>query len=188
MRKILVGEARRRRRLKRGGKDFRVSLSEVDLTPAGKQPDLIALDDALDALAEFDARKSRIVELRFFGGLSVAETASNRAHINTLELGSKEGSISAFSPDGKLLAAATTDGTVSVWAVPTWKQQVSFKAFAEVVTAIVFAPDSKQLLTGGRENVIKVWEPPSGQQLRTIPCGTSVVGRAMAFLAGAVCV
>lgn len=75
MRKILVREARRRRRLKRGGKDFKVSLSEVDLIPNGKQPDLIALDDALDALAEFDARKSRIVELRFFGGLSVAETA-----------------------------------------------------------------------------------------------------------------
>ncbi len=75
MRKILVGEARRRRRLKRGGNDFRVSLSEVDLVPKGKQPDLIALDDALDALAEFDERKSRIVELRFFGGLSVAETA-----------------------------------------------------------------------------------------------------------------
>mgnify|MGYP000125493279 CR=1 FL=1 len=75
MRKILVGEARRRRRLKRGGKDFQVTLSEVDLAPSGKPPDLIALDDALDALAEFDERKSRIIELRFFGGLSVAETA-----------------------------------------------------------------------------------------------------------------
>lgn len=75
MRKILVGEARRRRRLKRGGDDLRVSLSEVDLAPVGRQPDLIALDDALYALAEFDERKSRIVELRFFGGLSVAETA-----------------------------------------------------------------------------------------------------------------
>jgi len=75
MRKILVGEAWRRRRLKRGGNDFKVSLSEADLVPKGKQPDLIALDDALDALAEFDERKCRIVELRFFGGLSVAETA-----------------------------------------------------------------------------------------------------------------
>lgn len=75
MRKILVGEARRRRRLKRGGDDLKVSLAEADLIARGKQPDLIALDDALDALAEFDARKSRIVELRFFGGLSVAETA-----------------------------------------------------------------------------------------------------------------
>ena len=75
MRKILVSEAQRRRRLKRGGDDFKVSLSEVDLISKGKQPDLIALDDALDALAEFDERKCRIVELRFFGGLSIAETA-----------------------------------------------------------------------------------------------------------------
>src|SRR5574341_2256189 len=75
MRKILVAEARRRRQLKRGGKALQVSLSEADLIPHGKQPDLIALDDALNALAEFDERKSRIVELRFFGGLSVAETA-----------------------------------------------------------------------------------------------------------------
>jgi RNA polymerase sigma-70 factor, ECF subfamily len=75
MRKILVTEARRRRRLKRGGKGLQVSLSEADLVAHGKHPDLIALDDALNALAEFDERKSRIVELRFFGGLSVAETA-----------------------------------------------------------------------------------------------------------------
>src|SRR5262249_24103505 len=75
MRKILVGEARRRRSLKRGGKDFQVSLSEAALAPHGKQPDLIALDDAFIALAEFDERKCRIVELRFFGGLSLAETA-----------------------------------------------------------------------------------------------------------------
>ena len=75
MRKILVTEARRRRRLKRGGKGLQVSLSEADLVACGKHPDLIALDDALNALAEFDERKSRIVELRFFAGLSVAETA-----------------------------------------------------------------------------------------------------------------
>jgi len=75
MRKILVGEARRRRSLKRGGKNFQVSLSEAALVAHDKQPDLIALDDALNALAEFDERKCRIVELRFFGGLSIAETA-----------------------------------------------------------------------------------------------------------------
>jgi len=75
MRKILVGEARRRRSLKRGGKNFQVSLSEAALVAHNKQPDLIALDDALNALAEFDERKCRIVELRFFGGLSVTETA-----------------------------------------------------------------------------------------------------------------
>ena len=75
MRKILVTEARRRGRLKRGGDGLQVSLSEAALVAHGKQLDLIALDDALNALAEFDERKSRIVELRFFGGLSVAETA-----------------------------------------------------------------------------------------------------------------
>jgi RNA polymerase sigma factor (TIGR02999 family) len=75
MRRILVGEARRRRRLKRGGENFQVSLSEADLVASGKQPDLIALDDALNTLSEFDARKSQIIEMRFFSGLSVAETA-----------------------------------------------------------------------------------------------------------------
>jgi RNA polymerase sigma factor (TIGR02999 family) len=75
MRNILVGEARRRRRLKRGGEEFQVTLSEADLIASGKQPDLIALDDALITLAEFDKRKSQIIEMRFFSGLSIAETA-----------------------------------------------------------------------------------------------------------------
>lgn len=75
MRKILVDEARRRSRLKRGGGDFQVSLSEAEPVAMGKHPDLIALDDALEELAGFDERKSRMIELRFFGGLSVAETA-----------------------------------------------------------------------------------------------------------------
>jgi RNA polymerase sigma-70 factor (ECF subfamily) len=75
MRKILVTEARRRRRLKRGGKGLQVSISEAALVARGKHLDLVALDDALNDLAKFDERKSRIVELRFFGGLSVAETA-----------------------------------------------------------------------------------------------------------------
>ena len=75
MRKILVSEAQRRRRLKRGGDDFKVSLSEVDLISKGKQPDLIALDDALDALAKLDEQQSRIVEMRYFAGLSIEEVA-----------------------------------------------------------------------------------------------------------------
>src|SRR5262245_16893885 len=75
MRKILVTEAERRKRLKRGGKWLQVSLSKAALVAHGKPLDLVALDDALNALAEFDERKSRIVELRYFGGLSVAETA-----------------------------------------------------------------------------------------------------------------
>jgi RNA polymerase sigma-70 factor (ECF subfamily) len=75
MRRILVDHARTRRSLKRGGEDRLVSLDEEHL--AGGQPDrdLVSLDDALDALATLDPRKVRAVELRFFGGLSVEETA-----------------------------------------------------------------------------------------------------------------
>lgn len=73
MRRILVDEARRQQAHKHDGNALRVSLSEAeDLT---QRHDLLALDDALHALAEFDERRSRIVELRFFGGLSVEETA-----------------------------------------------------------------------------------------------------------------
>jgi len=75
MRRILVDHARTRRSLKRGGEGRPVSLDEEHL--AGGQPDrdLVSLDDALDALAALDPRKVRVVELRFFGGLSVEETA-----------------------------------------------------------------------------------------------------------------
>lgn len=75
MRRILTDYARARQRDKRGGKDRRVSLDEVATFTVGRAPDLIALDDALNLLARIDERKSRIVELRFFGGLSVQETA-----------------------------------------------------------------------------------------------------------------
>ena len=75
MRRILVDEARRQQANKHGGKAFRVSMSEVELFAQQKSHDLLALNDALQALAEFDERRSRIVELRFFGGLSVEETA-----------------------------------------------------------------------------------------------------------------
>jgi RNA polymerase sigma-70 factor, ECF subfamily len=75
MRRILVDEARRQQANKHGGNAFRVSMSEVELLAQKKSHDLLALDDALQALAQFDARRSRIVELRFFGGLSVEETA-----------------------------------------------------------------------------------------------------------------
>ncbi len=75
MRRILVDEARRQQAEKHGGKALRVSMSEVELLANKKSHDLLALDDALQALAEFDERRSHIVELRFFGGLSVEETA-----------------------------------------------------------------------------------------------------------------
>lgn len=75
MRHILVDEARKRQSHKHGGKVLRVSLGAAEETPWEQSPDLIALDDALKTLARFDVRRSRIVELRFFGGLSVEETA-----------------------------------------------------------------------------------------------------------------
>jgi RNA polymerase sigma factor (TIGR02999 family) len=75
MRRILVEFARHRRRQKRGGDAAYVALdSAEDLAPE-KRADLIALSDALTALATFDSRMGQVVELRFFGGLSVQETA-----------------------------------------------------------------------------------------------------------------
>ena len=75
MRHILVDFARARRRAERGGYKQQVSLEEAAVAPKEKSADFIALDDALKSLAEIDPRKSRMVELRFFGGLSVEETA-----------------------------------------------------------------------------------------------------------------
>ena len=75
MRRILVEFARNRHRQKRGGDAIHMTLGDVAEMAEEKQADLVALSDALTALASFDARMSQIVELRFFGGLSVQETA-----------------------------------------------------------------------------------------------------------------
>ena len=75
MRNILVDHARARRAGKRGGPDARVTLSEGLVSTDSRDVDLVALDDALTALAATDEQKCRIVELRFFGGLTEAETA-----------------------------------------------------------------------------------------------------------------
>jgi len=75
IRRVLVDHARSRRRLKRGGSAPRVSLDEALVVSPGPGQDLVSLDEALQALAELDARKAQVVELRFFGGLSVEETA-----------------------------------------------------------------------------------------------------------------
>lgn len=74
MRRILVDFARRRPRVE-GQPVHHVALDDALNLSSGQDPDLVALDEALTALAEFDLRKSRIVELRYFGGLSVEETA-----------------------------------------------------------------------------------------------------------------
>src|SRR5262245_33092314 len=75
MRRILVDLARVRDNLKRGGGVRELSLEEVPVISRNPARELVALDEALKCLAAFDPRKSRIVELRFFGGLSVEETA-----------------------------------------------------------------------------------------------------------------
>jgi len=75
MRRILVDFARDRRYLKRGGGALQVSLAEAAGMTSQRGTDLVALDDALNSLAVMDKRKSQVVELRFFGGLSVEETA-----------------------------------------------------------------------------------------------------------------
>jgi len=75
MRRVLLNYARDQRRLKRGGKNIHVSLSEADAQEAETSIELLALDDALNKLAALDPRKSLVVELRYFGGLSVEETA-----------------------------------------------------------------------------------------------------------------
>jgi RNA polymerase sigma factor (TIGR02999 family) len=75
MRRILVDYARSRHYLKRSGGVQRVSLDEAAEVSGERSADLVALDDALTALAVVDGRKSQIVEMRFFGGLSVEETA-----------------------------------------------------------------------------------------------------------------
>ncbi|MDX2040226.1 MAG: sigma-70 family RNA polymerase sigma factor [Acidobacteriota bacterium] len=75
MRHILVDHARRRQALKHGGEALRVSLIEAENVAPNRQACIIELDEALSALSRIDPRKSRIVELKFFGGLSEEEIA-----------------------------------------------------------------------------------------------------------------
>jgi RNA polymerase sigma factor (TIGR02999 family) len=76
MRRVLVDIARRRRAERRGGLHaVRVPAGEIDVPAPGRHPDLLDIDRALDRLAAEDPRKARVVELRFFGGLSIEETA-----------------------------------------------------------------------------------------------------------------
>jgi RNA polymerase sigma-70 factor, ECF subfamily len=76
MRRVLVDIARRRDAERRGGADVvRVALADIDVSAIQPDDDLVAVDEALEKLAKHDARKAKVVELRFFGGLSVEETA-----------------------------------------------------------------------------------------------------------------
>jgi RNA polymerase sigma-70 factor, ECF subfamily len=75
MRHILIDHARKRHYMKRGGEAQQVSFEEANAMTETRAAELVALDDALAALAKLDPRKSRVVELRYFGGLSLEETA-----------------------------------------------------------------------------------------------------------------
>jgi RNA polymerase sigma factor (TIGR02999 family) len=75
MRNVLVDFARARRQAKRGGDVLRVSLATAANIPQNRSADIIALDEALGALATLSERQSRVVELRFFGGLTIEEIA-----------------------------------------------------------------------------------------------------------------
>jgi RNA polymerase sigma factor (TIGR02999 family) len=76
MRRILVDLARARASTKRGGAAHTVNLDDaLELASSGREREAVALDDALNQLAKLDPRKARVIELRFFGGLSVGETA-----------------------------------------------------------------------------------------------------------------
>jgi RNA polymerase sigma factor (TIGR02999 family) len=75
MRRVLVDEARKRNSAKRGGATIQVSLHDAMTVPQEQAANVVALDDALQSLEAIDLRQSEIVELRFFGGLSIDETA-----------------------------------------------------------------------------------------------------------------
>jgi RNA polymerase sigma factor (TIGR02999 family) len=86
MRQILVDHARSRQRLKRGGDRQQISLTSSVGTANEQAADLLALNDALETLAEVDPQRSQIVELRFFGGLTIEETA----HVMSISTASVE--------------------------------------------------------------------------------------------------
>ena len=75
MRRILIDRARKRYNSKRGGDVRKVSLDQAAIVSTGRSGDLVALDEALTDLEAIDQRKSKVVELRFFGGLNIEETA-----------------------------------------------------------------------------------------------------------------
>ena len=75
MRRILVDHARARHNLKRGGEWRQMSLAEAEFLTGNAQADVLGIDEALQALERVNARKSQVVELRFFAGLTVEETA-----------------------------------------------------------------------------------------------------------------
>jgi RNA polymerase sigma factor (TIGR02999 family) len=85
MRRIMVDHARKRHALKRGGGAIRVTLDECAAVTETRAAELLALDEALEKLAAADERKARVVEMRYFGGLTMEEIADVlKIHVNTV--------------------------------------------------------------------------------------------------------
>ncbi len=85
MRRIMVDHARQRQAVKRGGGAIKVSLDECAVVTPTRADALLALDEALEKLAAFDSRKAQVVELRYFGGLTMEEIADVlKIHVNTV--------------------------------------------------------------------------------------------------------
>ena len=86
MRRIMVDHARQRQALKRGAAPVRVTLDETAMVTEARADELLALDEALEKLAEFDPRMCEVVEMRYFGGLTIDETADVlKVHPNTVK-------------------------------------------------------------------------------------------------------
>lgn len=85
MRRIMVDHARQRQSLKRGGGSIKVELNEAAAVTQTRAEELLALDEALEKLASFDHRKANVVEMRYFGGLTMEEIAEVlKVHVNTV--------------------------------------------------------------------------------------------------------
>jgi RNA polymerase sigma factor (TIGR02999 family) len=85
MRRIMVDHARQRHALKRGGGAIRITLDECAAVTETRAAELLALDEALEKLAGFDQRKAKVVEMRYFGGLTIEEIADVlKIHVNTV--------------------------------------------------------------------------------------------------------
>ncbi|HJT80365.1 MAG TPA: sigma-70 family RNA polymerase sigma factor [Chthoniobacterales bacterium] len=85
MRRIMVDHARQRQALKRGGGALRVTLDDSVASPEARSAELLALDEAMEKLATFDKRKAEVVEMRYFGGLTMEEIAEvMKVHVNTV--------------------------------------------------------------------------------------------------------
>jgi RNA polymerase sigma factor (TIGR02999 family) len=85
MRRILSNYARDQRRLRRGGGAIQVSLSEVDMIPPVKLEEMLAIDEALERLAAVDEQMSRMIELRYYGGLEIKQIAEVM-HVSTAKV------------------------------------------------------------------------------------------------------